>query len=131
MTESLVSLHALVRWLILVSAILSLVFLIRARTRGGWDYGAYFWCQAYAWLLGIQSILGVWLWVIEDRWHGGNAFLSWLHPAVMLVAVGVAHGGLSYAYRQREDVAKMNQVATIVVAGTLALIAFTIPWLAH
>jgi len=131
MTESLVSLHALVRWLILGTAILALGSLVRARTRGGWDHGAYFWCQAYAWLLGIQSILGVWLWVVEDRWHGEDAFLSWVHPAVMLVAVGTAHGGLSYAYRQRRDPARMNRVATIVVAGTLALIAFTIPWLAH
>jgi hypothetical protein len=130
-TESLVSLHSLLRWLILASAILALFFLFRARGRDGWDHGAYFWCQAYAWLLGIQSILGVLLWVMEDRWHGGNTFLSWLHPAVMLVAVGIAHGGLAHAYRQKDDPAKMNRTAMLVVVGTLLLIAFTIPWLAH
>jgi hypothetical protein len=131
MTESLVSLHGVVRWLILASAILALLFLVRARGRGGWDHGAYFWCQAYAWLLGIQSILGVLLWVAQDRWQGGNTFLSFVHPATMLVAVGLAHGGLSHVYRQTDDPGKMNRIATLVVVGTLALIAFTIPWLAH
>ena len=121
------SLHVVVRWLILASAVASIVAILQARNRGGWNRTAHFWTQAYAWLLGIQSIIGIALWVSERRWHGGNTFLSFVHPAVMLVAVGIAHGGLAQAYRQ-PDPQVANRRALLVVVVTFVIVLVTIPW---
>ena len=121
------SLHVVVRWLILAAAVASIVAILLARGRGGWNRTAHFWTQAYAWLLGIQSIIGIALWVSERRWEGGNTILSFVHPAVMLVAVGIAHGGLAQAYRQ-PDPQVANRRALLVVVVTFVIVLVTIPW---
>ena len=121
------SLHVVVRWLILAAAIAAIVAILLARARGGWDRTAHFWTQAYAWLLGIQSIIGTVLWVDERRWEGGDTFLSFIHPAVMLVAVGIAHGGLAQAYRQSEPQITNRRALTVVLV-TFVIVLVTIPW---
>jgi hypothetical protein len=130
MSDSIVTLHVVVRWLILVSAVAAIVAILMARRGAGWNTTAHFWTQAYAWLMGIQSIIGVALWLSEDRWEGGNVFLSFIHPAVMLVAVGIAHGGLAHAYRQ-QDPQRTSRQALITVVVSFAIVLVTIPWFIH
>lgn len=127
MEESLVRLHLLVRWLILASALAAVVAILRARRREGWDRASHFSAQAYAGLMGAQSVIGVVLWFAADRWHGQDAFLSFVHPAVMLVAVGLCHAGLAYAYRQH-DLRRTNRLALASVVGTFTMVLVTIPW---
>lgn len=127
MEESLVKLHVLVRWLILASAVVAIVVILLARRREGWTPTTHFWAQAYAWLMGVQSVIGVVLWIAAERWTGGNAFLSFIHPAVMLVAVGLAHLGLAQAYRQ-QDPHRTNGLTLLTIAGTFAIVLVTIPW---
>jgi len=129
MEESLVRLHVLVRWLVLALAVAAVVAVARARHREGWDPASHFCAQAYAGLMGAQSVIGVVLWFAAERWRGQDAFLSFIHPAVMLVAVGLCHGGLAYAYRQH-DLRRTNRLALASVAGTFAIVLVTIPWFA-
>jgi type II secretory pathway component PulK len=129
MEESLVRLHVLVRWLILASAVAAVVAILRARRREGWDRASHFSAQSYAGLMGAQSVIGVVLWFAADRWRGQDAFLSFVHPAVMLAAVGLCHAGLAYAYR-RHDLRRTNRLALASVAGTFAIVLVTIPWFA-
>jgi len=126
-TESLVSLHVIVRWVVLASALAAIVAILLARGRGGWNPTAHFWTQAYAWILGLQSAIGIVLWVSQRRWEGGDTFLSFIHPAVMLAMVGVAHGGLAQAYRLKDPLVA-NTRALLVVAVTFAIVLVTIPW---
>lgn len=125
--EAFVTLHVIVRWLILASALIAVALILLARRRDWWNRTTFFWAQAYAWLMGLQSIIGVLLWLSERRWEGGNAFLSFIHPAVMLVAVGIAHGGLSHAYRQ-SDPRTINRQALWVIVLTFVIVLVTIPW---
>ena len=127
MEESLVRLHVAVRWLILASALVAVVTILLARRRQGWNRTSHFWAQAYAGLMGAQSVIGVVLWFAAERWQGQDGFLSFVHPAVMLVAVGLCNGGLAFAYRQ-EDLRRTNQLALLSVAGTFAIVLVTIPW---
>jgi len=127
MEESLVRLHVLVRWLILASALIAVVVLLLARRREGWSRTTYFWAHAYAWLMGVQSVIGVVLWITAERWTGGDAFLSFIHPAVMLAAVGLAHFGLAHAYRE-QDPGRANGLALLTISGTFAIVLVTIPW---
>ncbi|MGZ8513214.1 MAG: hypothetical protein ACXWWL_07225 [Candidatus Limnocylindria bacterium] len=129
MEESLVRLHVLVRWLVLASALVAVVTMLLARRQQGWNRPSHFWAQAYAVLMGAQSIIGVVLWFAGDRWRGQDAFLSFVHPAVMLVAVGLCHAGLAFAYRQ-DDLRRTNGLALLSVAGTFAIVLVTIPWFA-
>ena len=129
MEESLVRLHVVVRWLILASALVAVVTILLARRQKGWNRSSHFWAQAYAVLMGAQSVIGVVLWFAADRWQDQDAFLSFVHPAVMLVAVGLCHGGLALAYRQ-DDLRRTNGLALLSVAGTFAIILVTIPWFA-
>jgi hypothetical protein len=126
-TETIVTLHAIVRWLILVAAIASLVTLFVARGRGGWTRDAGIATQVYAGLLGLQVILGLWIWIAQERWTGDNPFLSWIHPVAMLLAVGVAHGGLARARRAPDDAAR-GRIALWSVLGSLVLILLAVPW---
>jgi hypothetical protein len=127
MEESLVRLHTLVRWLILGSAVVAIVVILLVRRRQGWTRTTHFWAQAYAWLMGAQSVIGVVLWIAGERWTGGDTFLSFVHPAVMLVAVGLAHGGLAHAYRQ-QDPRRTNTLALVAITGTFTIVLLTIPW---
>ncbi|MGE5461638.1 MAG: hypothetical protein ACM3WR_13605, partial [Solirubrobacterales bacterium] len=76
---------------------------------------------------GAQSVIGVALWYPDDRCRGQDPFLSWVHPAVMLQAVGLCHAGLAYAYR-RDDLRRTNRLALTSVVGTFAMVLVTIPW---
>jgi hypothetical protein len=129
-TEDLVTFHNVLRWLVVVAAVGALVVLFRARRAGGWTHPAYFWCQAYAYAMGVQSILGISIWLIERRWEGGPAFFTWVHPAAMFVAVALAHGGLAQAYRTN-DPPRVNRIATASVGASLALVILAIPWFAR
>ncbi len=129
MEESLVQLHVLVRWLILVSAVAAVAAILLARRVEGWNRTSHFWSQAYAGLMGAQSVIGVVLWFAAERWRAQDAFLSFIHPAVMLVAVGLCHAGLALAYRQ-DDLRRTNRFALASVAGTFAIVLVTIPWFA-
>jgi hypothetical protein len=130
MTADLVTFHAVLRWLVLASAAVALVVLLLARSRGGWSPPATFWCQAYAYAIGVQSVLGMLIWLLERRWTGGSTFFTWIHPMAMLAAVAIAHGGLAHAYRQGVA-ARTNRIATASVAGSFAVVLLAVPWLAH
>jgi hypothetical protein len=129
MSDTLVTIHGVIRTLILIAAIVALYAIFAARKEGGWTKLLNTSTQIYAWLLGLQVLLGLWIWIAQERWTGDEPFLSWIHPLAMLVAVGVAHGFLGRARREDDDRQK-NRLALTAVAGSLVIIVFAIPWFA-
>ena len=129
MTDTIVTIHGVVRTLILIAAVVSVYAIVAARRQGGWTKLAGTATQIYAGLLGLQAILGVWIWVAQDRWTGDDTFLSWIHPIAMIVAIGIAHGFLGRARRQA-DADRKNRLALIAVLGSLVVLIFAIPWFA-
>lgn len=71
-------------------------------------------------MIDIQWLLGIILWIIEQRWMGGSALVSWEHPTTMTLALVAAHVGWSRAKRSTNDRAKF-QAAFIgfLVTGVL------------
>ena len=129
MTDTLVTIHGVVRTLIILAALVSLYAIVAARKAGGWTSLLGTSTQIYAGLLGLQAILGIWIWVAQERWTGDEVFLSWIHPIAMIVAIGVAHGFLGRARRETDPLRK-NRLALIAVAGSLVILIFAIPWFA-
>jgi vacuolar-type H+-ATPase subunit I/STV1 len=117
-----VVIHSLVRWLVLLAAVAALVGYGRARAGGGVDASAERLGAIYAAVIGIQLLLGVVVWVIEGRWNGANVFLSFIHPAMMILATGIASAGVARARRTRN--ATVGLVAVIV---SLVLVIAGIP----
>jgi Na+-transporting NADH:ubiquinone oxidoreductase subunit NqrE len=39
----------------------------------------------------IQLLLGLLLWIVQGRWSGDEALVSWEHPITMILAVAAAH----------------------------------------
>jgi hypothetical protein len=74
--------------------------------------------------LDIQILLGMVLWIANRGWELG-AFRAWVHPAGMLIALGVGQALLGRAKRC-EGVAAYR-FATLGVLLTLAIVAASIP----
>ncbi len=62
----------------------------------------------YAMSLDIQVLLGLILWIGEQRWEpllsgamadSGTRFYAFVHPAVMILALGIAHAGRALSRR--------------------------------
>lgn len=117
-----VTVHSLVRWLVLLAAAGGLVGYGRA-LRSGVDALAERLGSLYAAVIGVQLLIGVVLWLIEGRWDLGNVFFSVIHPLIMLVATGVASAGVARARRTRSAVTGL-----VAVGVSLALVLVGIPW---
>jgi len=117
-----VLLHSLMRWLVLLAAIAAIVGYGRARGRSGFDALTARLGSLYAAAIGVQLLLGIVLWVIQGRWSGGNVYLSFIHPAMMLLATGVASAGVARARRTRSATAGL-----IAVLASLVVLIVAIP----
>ena len=115
-----VTLHSLLRWLVLLGAVAALAGYGRALARSRMDGLAERLGSVYAMLLGVQFLVGVILWVTQGRWDGENVFLSFIHPVLMLGAVAIASAGAARARRGSNAliglVAVLLSVVVIVIA---------------
>lgn len=112
--------HSLMRWVVLLAAIAAAVGYGRARGRS-FDGLTERLGTLYAATIGIQLLLGVVLWVIEGRWSGGNVFLSFIHPVMMLAATAIASAGVARARRNRSATTGLIAVLASVVVVVLAV----------
>lgn len=89
--ETVFMLHSHWRWIVLLAAVLALVGSVvgRSNSRAGWasKMGLF-----YTIALDLQVLFGLILYVMEGAWSA-NAFIAYVHPVVMLAALGVAHVG--------------------------------------
>lgn len=113
--------HSLMRWVVLLAAIAAAVGYGRARGRSGFDGLTERLGTLYAATIGIQLLLGVVLWVIEGRWSGGNVFLSFIHPVMMLAATAIASAGVARARRNHSATTGLIAVLASVVIVVLAV----------
>ncbi len=68
----------------------------------------------------IQVLLGLVLWIMQQRWMGNNALASWEHPVTMLLTVAVAHITWSRVKKQPTDAGKFRTAAVgFILAGLL------------
>lgn len=59
-------------------------------------------------MIDIQWLMGIILWIMQQRWTGGSALVSWEHPTTMTLALVAAHVGWSRAKRSTNDAAKFR-----------------------
>jgi drug/metabolite transporter (DMT)-like permease len=120
-----VGLHNGLRWIVLVAAVVTLVAAVMHRRRGEWPQLAQSALLVYVITVTVQLVLGLVLWVTQQRWDGDEFFRSFIHPPAMIIATGIAHAGLARV--RRAEGAKRATTALITVGVSLVIIVLAIP----
>ena len=76
---------------ILVAVVVFVKFLIGLVSNARWSQLDQRLGAAFPVVMDIQFLLGLILWIVEQRWNGADPLRSWEHPITMLLAVAVAH----------------------------------------
>lgn len=120
-----IELHSGLRWLLLLSAAAALVGYGRAMARKTFDDVAARLGTVYAVLFGLQFLVGIVLWIVQARWDGENVFLSFIHPLIMLLAIGVASAGVARARRTNNATAGLVGVVVSIILVVAAIPSWT------
>lgn len=119
--------HSIFRWVVLLAAFgaiaLSVMSAVGSRP---WDSLSDRLSLAFTVAMDVQLLIGLTLWVAEERWRIGDTFLTWLHPLLMVAAVGLAHVGRVRADRAEGDKAR-GTVAAIFFGASLLVVLVAIP----
>jgi hypothetical protein len=123
MAETLVTIHSVWRWLVLVGLVAALVYgFSRPSGAAPLDKST---ARPFTFslvLLDIQVLIGLLVWIAGSGWES-NVFLAWIHPIGMLVALGIGHAlvgravksGVPGAYRK----AALGVLAALVIVTAL------------
>lgn len=113
--------HAHSGWRYIVLLLLAVVIvksLIGMLSNGRWS-GLDEWLNRLTPIsIDIQFLLGLILWIMQQRWNGIDTLTSWEHPVTMLIGSALAHVTSTRVKKAPTDVAKF-QTATVgyVIAG--------------
>ena len=125
--DTLVTVHSLVRWLVLVALIGGLVVAFAASRRPGEAFADPVF-SGIAIVIDVQVLLGIILWLFNSGWDQGF-FIAGFHPIAMLLALGVTHMAIARGRRTaKTDHAGGNRVVAIGMLVTLILVFAAIPW---
>ena len=120
--EWIVTIHSYWRWIVLLVGLAAIVLAVLAASgRRPWDSLSDRLSLFFTTTMDIQLLVGVVVWVSEQRWSG-DAFLGYIHPLAMLIAVGLAHVGRVRADRQRDDRARGKQAATFFILSFVVIL---------
>lgn len=118
--------HSGWRYIVLIALIVAVVWYFIAWLRKSPASG--FSATMNRWLpviIDIQWLLGLILWITQQRWNGAEPLASWEHPVTMTLAVVAAHITSSRVRKAGTDAAK-NSTAAIGYLITLLIIAFAV-----
>lgn len=122
--QTLVEVHSGIRWLVLVALLGGTVLgYVRYRTNAEWNPN---WFQLAVMVVDIQVAIGLAIWFFYDGWRREDAFYKVIHPAFMILALGVAHMGFAIAKKRKERRSWLIVAGSFVVS--LVLIVGAIPW---
>src|SRR5437870_4894666 len=124
--DFLITAHNVWRYVVLIAAVgaLGLALLAYLGSRD-WDRLADRFASFFTLAMDIQVLIGLLAWVFANR-HRDDLFLTWIHPALMLGAVGLAHAGRALSERADGSKAK-GRTATLFFGGSLIVVLVAIP----
>jgi hypothetical protein len=118
----LIGLHSLWRWVVLIVVLVGIVRGLVGWLRGGdWTANDGKLALAATTVVDIQLLLGLLVYIVARGWTLG-AFLAYVHPLIMIIAIAVIHIASSRIKRAETPVAKHR---TLALGLILALILIT------
>lgn len=125
MADTLVTIHSIWRWLVLVGLVVAVVYgFSRSSTTAPLSKST---AQPFTFaliMLDIQVLIGLLVWIAGSGWELG-VFRAWIHPAGMLIALGVGHAVVGRAKKSAGTAA--YRTAAIGILAALVIVAGTIP----
>lgn len=119
--------HTIFRWAVLLTAIAAVVLAVLSATGSRpWDEVSDRLSLAFTIAMGIQFLIGIALWVAEERWSINDTFLTWAHPVLMTAAVALAHVGRARAEKAVGDKAR-GTTAALFFGASLLIVLLAIP----
>ena len=104
-----------------VGAVLWVALVTVQFRKGSWNMGLLRTTQVFVWLLNIQIMLGILVWMMQARWTGQEALMSYEHPATMIVGHSVFMVG-NLLLRRTDNVDRKLRTALIWVTATMGVI---------
>jgi hypothetical protein len=125
--DTLVTIHSLVRWLVLVALVGGIIVALGASRRPGEAFAAPIY-SAVTIIIDIQVTIGLVLWIFNEGWSD-NFFIAWIHPIATVLALGVAHMAVGRGRKMAQsDHAGGNRFVGIGFIIALVLVMGAIPW---
>lgn len=125
MAETLVTVHSIWRWLVLLGLVVALVFgFSRSSDTAPLDKSTARPFTFALMMLDIQVLIGLLVWITNRAWEF-DVFLAWIHPVGMLLALGVGHAIVGRATKSGRTTA--YRTAAFGILAALAIVAATIP----
>jgi hypothetical protein len=127
MQQFLLEFHSIFRWVVLLAALGAIALSVMSATGSRpWDSLSDRLSLAFTVAMDVQLLIGVALWLAEQRWSIGDTFLTWFHPLLMIAAVGLAHVGRARSDRAEGDKAR-GTAATMFFGASLLVVLVAIP----
>lgn len=121
MAYGLIQAHSGWRYIVIALLVVALVkYIIGIIAKQEWSGFDNFLGRFTPIVIDIQWLLGIILWIIQQRWSGGDPSVSWEHPFTMTLAVVAAHIGWSRARKATTSAAKFRAAFVgFLLAGLL------------
>jgi hypothetical protein len=120
--------HDIWRWVVLITAAATIVrALVGWLSQGPWNSLDDRLGMLYTVALDVQVLLGLILYILEQRWRLSDPFFAFIHPLVMIIALALAHIGRSRCRKAQTPQAK-HRAAAIFYSISFFLIVAAIPW---
>ena len=121
--QTLIGLHSLWRWMVLLVVTVALVRGLIGWLRGGvWTGNDRILALVAVSALDIQLILGLLLYGTTKSWNAGT-FIAYIHPLVMLAAIVVAHITSSRIRKTTEARGKFRTLAIGLIVAVFLITA--------
>ena len=125
MAETLITLHSIWRWLVLVGLVVALVYgFTRSSEAGPLDKSTGRPFTLALIILDIQVLIGLLVWIAGSGWQL-NVFLAWIHPLGMILALALGHAQVGRAVNSGGTGG--YRVAAFGILGALVIVGGLIP----
>ncbi|MCF8301894.1 MAG: hypothetical protein K9I94_01360 [Bacteroidales bacterium] len=122
----LIMFHSLWRWIVVLLIFITMVVsLIQWVRKSDWTKGNRVTPLISSIVLDINVLVGLILYVMEKRWLGGDHFISYLHPLLMLAALAAIH--ISYAKAKNKTSFRGHKIIAIGFLIVIFLLLSGIP----
>jgi hypothetical protein len=121
--ELIVTLHNIWRWVVLLVGLGAIALAVMSASGARpWDGVSDRLSFFFTLAMDIQLLIGVVVWIGQQRWDGSDTFLSYIHPLLMLAAVALAHVGRARSDRADGSRTKGQQASIFFIVSFIVIV---------
>lgn len=124
LTAGLAGAHSIWRYVVIIAAFVAIGnMLVGTLDKRAWKLTDVRIGRFFLTALDLEVGVGMLLWLLQGRWDGEDVLRSWRHPALMLLALIVAHYGWWRASRMPSDRSRFGLLTMyFIIAGVVVVV---------